>query len=610
MNKDVWYTLPQHVIEPDPKLIMSENYGVLDFETTNVDKGNPHRMENHVVSVALRCNATGKNMCVMADEFTARDSLGDLSRFDYLVAHNAGFELGWLWRCGYELKDLFVLCTQIAEYTIAGNRTWGMYASVDGCLERRNMPRKDHPVGKLIRKGVCPSTIPPKYLMEYNREDIVLEDMLWRHMRKEMKKLDLLKVFYTKCLYTPVLVDIERKGLHLDKDRVEDLYDTTFEEQRNLQLEWDELTGGINPKSSPQKQEYFYGTLGFRVPKNARTEKGAAKTDAATLLRLDPKTPEQTAAIRVVRQLTKCKDLMSKYLSKFKACVEDDEGILTFRINQTTAATHRLSSTGQKYATQGQNIPRALKKLFSAREPDWEMAEIDQDGLEFRTAGHLGRDAVARDDILSGTDPHEMTGKIVFAETWNFNEKSKSKHNNPLRQEAKAETFKPLYGGIKGSPRQMEYYQAFRKKYAGISATQEKWADEVVRTGSLVTETGLRFYWPNTIRYSNGSSSNFQAICNYPVQYLATGDGGITPIAVILQWHLMQAYDLESFICNTIHDSSISEVKREEKEIFKEIAEWSFTKGATEFLANMYGIDLFVPLSATVEFYKYWSEKA
>ena len=445
--------------------------------------------------------------------------------------------------------------------------------------------------------------------MEYNREDVKLETLLWERQREEMENLGLLPVFYTKCLYTPVLVDIESKGLHLDKDRVQELYDTTLDEQTRLQIEWDELTNGINPKSSKQKQEYFYGTLGFGVPKGARTRAGAPKTDAATLLRLEPKSEEQKSAIRTVRALTKCKDLMSKYLTKFKACVEDNEGILTFRINQTAVATHRLSSTGQKYSTQGQNIPRLLKKLFTSRYPGWEIAEIDQDGLEFRAAGHVGRDETIRDGIMRGEDPHEMSGQIIFDEEWNFNETPKSKHNNPLRQSAKAETFKPLYGGIKGSKKQEKYYQAFRAKYNGISGAQERWADEVVRTNSLVTETGLRFYWPNTIRYSNGSSSNFQAICNYPVQFFATGDGGITAIAVILQYHLMRAYDLESFICNTIHDSSISEVKPEEKEIFKEIAEWSFTKGVTEFLAKIYKIELFVPLSATAEFYKYWSDK-
>jgi hypothetical protein len=71
----------------------------------------------------------------------------------------------------------------------------------------------------------------------------------------------------------------------------------------------------------------------------------------------------------------------------------------------------------------------------------------------------------------------------------------------------------------------------------------------------------------------------------------------------------MQAYELNSFICNTIHDSSISEVEPAEKEIFKEIAEWSFTTGVTEYMKKVYGIELFIPLSATVEYYDYWSEK-
>lgn len=608
MNVDALSKLPSFIANPDPKIYLSDNYAVIDFETTNLDNGSFHNSENHVVSVSLLDNNTGKITTAICNEYEVADVVGDLFKFDYWVAHAAGFEWGWLWRSGYEFGSMLSACTQLAEYTIAGNRAFGRYASLSDCLKRRGLEGKEKYVSKLIKLGVNPATIPSKYLLKYNDQDVLAENELWKDQRKTLVEQGLLPVFFTKNLSTPVLTDIERYGFCLDKDRVSTICSNQYAEQKLLENEWNNLTGGVNPKSPKQKRELFFDILGFKPPKGAVTEKNQIKTDSATLSRLVPKTEKQSRVLEVINKLTKVKDNLSKVLSKFESCCIESDGLLQFRINQTATATHRLSSTGRKHSTQGQNINRAFKPLIKARNDGWNLAEIDQDGLEFRIAGHLGRDEAARTSILNKEDPHEMTGKIIFKDKWNFSEDAKSKHNVDLRQSAKAFTFKPLYGGRKGSASEMAYFEEFRKKYSGIARRQEKWVDEVIVRGYLVNETGLRFYWPGTTRFSNGAANNFQAICNYPVQYFATGDSGIVSIAVIYQWHMMKVYNLNSFICNTIHDSSIGEVPDEEKEIYKTIAEWAFTEAVYKYLKTVYDIELFIPLSATVGYHKYWND--
>lgn len=164
-----------------------------------------------------------------------------------------------------------------------------------------------------------------------------------------------------------------------------------------------------------------------------------------------------------------------------------------------------------------------------------------------------------------------------------------------------------VYGGESGTDKEKEYYKAFKLRYKQITAKQQEWIREVLNTGKLVTETGLVFYWPNTKIMPSGYIVNKEAICNYPVQSLATAD--IVPISVVYQWHLMKQHNLQSFLINTIHDSSIGEVHPDERDIYKEIAESCFKEVSVWYLEKVYGIEFFVKLSVETEYKRYWSHE-
>jgi hypothetical protein len=81
------------------------------------------------------------------------------------------------------------------------------------------------------------------------------------------------------------------------------------------------------------------------------------------------------------------------------------------------------------------------------------------------------------------------------------------------------------------------------------------------RDKKLVTEWGLRYYWPYAKRDPrNGYVNVTTAVCNYPVQALATAE--IIPIALVYLWHRIGAEGLDGFmrIVNTVHDSCPTEV--------------------------------------------------
>ena len=92
-----------------------------------------------------------------------------------------------------------------------------------------------------------------------------------------------------------------------------------------------------------------------------------------------------------------------------------------------------------------------------------EVGEGDGAQLEFRVAAHLGRDEQALTDIRDKVDIHSFTAAVIGCS----------------RQEAKADTFKPLYGGQSGTKAQQSYYAAFKSKYSGIADAQSAWINSV-----------------------------------------------------------------------------------------------------------------------------------
>jgi DNA polymerase I-like protein with 3'-5' exonuclease and polymerase domains len=279
------------------------------------------------------------------------------------------------------------------------------------------------------------------------------------------------------------------------------------------------------------------------------------------------------------------------------ACCEQAGGSLSAQFNQAATQTHRLSSTGLDFGMQFQNFPRQYKPLFKARHSGWLVGEVDGAQLEFRDAVHLGRDATGLYDIMHGTDIHSVTASVIWP-----NENPKDR-----RQDAKPHTFKPLYGGRSGTPAEKRYYEFFREKYKGITQWQNGNIDYVLNHKYLVTEWGLRFYWPSTRMDRSGYVTNSTAICNYPVQCHATAE--IIPISLIWFWHRLKRSGLKMFIVNTIHDAILCEMPPEEVNDFHNLSRQCLIADTYRTLRDLYGCKFTVPLGAGVKVARHWAGK-
>ena len=586
---------PKFLQELNPNVYLSDNYLVLDFETTNKDHGSAIDPENKLVCAVWSYRGKTKRSSTDCESL-----IKDIKRADFIVAHNAKFELQWLYRSGIEAGSVLVYDTLLAAYCQNGNLKRPL--DLGSVAKKYGLGEKHSYVSTLIKGEVCPSEIPLSRLLAYCQQDVELTERVFLLQRQEMLESGLLPVLFTRCLTTLVLADIEANGMWLDKEAVRKEYNEKLELSREVLADLHEITGGINPKSPKQVAEFLYDNLKFEELHDykgnpIRTETGGRKTGEDVIIALVPKTKEQKAFIDVFRRFIPLK-LELATLKKLHECAEAGEPLYA-QFNQAITVTHRLSSNGKKYKVQFQNIDRDFKRLFKARHPDWKMGGADGRQLEFRVAIHLGDDEQGKQDVANNADIHKFTAAVVF-------KKPESKITKSERTEAKASTFRPLFGGSSGTPEIRRYCKAFQTKYKGIFSTQTSWTFDVLKTKKLVTATGLIFYWPDVEMYDSGYIKGTTEIFNYPIQSLATAD--IIPISLIYMWYRLKIAKALTFIVNTVHDSIASEVAPGEDDLWEDCAKKAFTSDTFEYLSRVYGIKFRTALGVSYNLSSHWDQ--
>ncbi len=579
-------------------------YLVLDFETTSVgdSRGSPLEAANRLLLACGR-GSTGECYAIWGGETEQCGVLDLISRCDFVVAHNAKFELGWLRRCGADLSEIVVWDTMIAQKVIAGNRPWPL--SLDACLAHYELPPKQHSVKTLIHTGVDPSDIPGAWVHEYCRQDVDSTYALF-HKQLEVMTDAQLALLQTRCELTPVLADIEFAGMGVDAERVAAEYQSLLAESGRLVGELELCAPGVLLTSPKQVADFIYDTLGVpevrgRGGAPARTESGGRRSDEGTLRALQPDADVAKKFIQLKLEYAKVNSALLKYITKLRALKPGER--LYAKFNQTVTKTDRLSSTGvAPHNIQFQNMDRDYKPLFTAS-PGRVLMEADGMQLEFRVAVDLSNDAEGWKAILEHRDVHMDTAAVIAGAKW---KRMGADARKAFRAVIKPHTFKPMYGGMSGTELERKYYKWFQAHYAGIYKTQTDWVLEVVRTGRLVTPWGMTYYWPHARPDREGYVAGQSQMFNYPIQALATAE--IIPIVLRGVWEDMQTLGLQSRIINTVHDSIIIEAVPDEVEAVRKIMVDNFTERVYAVLKERYSYDFKVPLGVEIKVGTHWGE--
>jgi DNA polymerase-1 len=229
----------------------------------------------------------------------------------------------------------------------------------------------------------------------------------------------------------------------------------------------------------------------------------------------------------------------------------------------------------------------AIRKVVESRFTGGFILEGDYSQLEFRVAGFLSKDGQAYIDVKDGTDVHSYTASVIGC----------------TRQEAKAHTFKPLYGGVSGTENQQRYYRAFKEKYEGVTEWHKELQKEAVRTKVITLPSGRQYAFPSARWTEWGTATNRTAICNYPVQGFATAD--LLPAALVRLDKMMRSRKLNSVICNTVHDSIVLDVHPDEKETCINLLAYAM-QSLPEETVNRYGVEYDMPVGIELKIGKNW----
>ncbi len=312
----------------------------------------------------------------------------------------------------------------------------------------------------------------------------------------------------------PVVAQMERHGIKVDRERLASLSATFATEIAKLEGEIHALAGQDFTIGSPkQLGEILFDKLGYKGGKKGKT--GQYSTDQSVLERLAGEGAEMPTKVLEWRQLSK---LRSTYTEALQAAINPDTGRVHTSYSLVGAQTGRLSSTEPNL----QNIPirtelgRQIRDAFVA-EPGNVILAADYSQIELRLAAHMADVPALKEAFAQGQDIHARTAQEMFGEV-----------NRDTRGRAKTINFAILYGisrwGLAGrlgvsSDEAQAMIDRYFERFPGIRAYIHSTLESVRTNGYSETLFGRKCWFPR-IGSSNPNErmGSERAAINAPIQ--------------------------------------------------------------------------------------------
>ena len=348
---------------------------------------------------------------------------------------------------------------------------------------------------------------------------VSLLEPLAAHLRTRLGELELRPLFETvEMPLVQVLAHIERRGMLVDLAHLGALSSEFGARLDALMREIHALAGGeFNINSPPQLREVLFERLALSR-KGVRRGKTGFSTDVDVLTRL-AREHALPAKILEFRALSKLK---STYVDALPAAVNPTTGRLHTSLNQTGAATGRLSSSEPNL----QNIPvrgdegRRIRAAFIAP-PGWVLIAADYSQIELRVLAHLSGDPALIDAFRRGQDIHARTAAEVF-------DVLPATVTPDMRRVAKVINFGILYGmGPQRLANELavplgeaqRYIASYFDRYAGVRRYLESVLAEARERGFVTTILGRRRAVPELRSPERGVAQAAERVAtNTPIQ--------------------------------------------------------------------------------------------
>ncbi len=432
------------------------------------------------------------------------------------IGHNFKFDHQLFARNGIKVSpvDDSMLISYVLE---GGSHGHGMDELAELHLAYTPIPFKE--VCGTGKNQITFDRVPLDKALAYAAEDADITLRLWTLLKPRLVDDRMVTVYeMLDRPLVPVVADMERAGVRIDKKALSDLSQSLSERLVEIEKDVHTLAGQtFNIGSPKQLGEILFDTLKLGTGKKGKT--GAYSTDSSVLEDLAEQ--GHTIAQRVLdwRQLAKLK---STYTDALQEKISPITGRVHTAFALAATNTGRLSSTDPNL----QNIPvrteegKKIRRAFVAS-PGHKLLSVDYSQIELRLVAEMANIQALKDAFRDGLDIHAATAAQVFGIPL-------EQMTPDIRRKAKAINFGIIYGisGF-GLGRQLgiapgeanAFIKTYLERFHELKVWMEATKAFARQHGYVVTLFGRRCYMPG-IQEKNAARRAFaerQAI-NAPIQ--------------------------------------------------------------------------------------------
>ena len=449
--------------------------------------------------------------------------------------------------------------TMIAHYVLQPELRHGMDYLAEIYLHYQTI-HIDELIGPKGKNQKNMRDLDPKDVYLYACEDADITLKLKNVLEKELKENDAERLFYDiEMPLVPVLVNIERNGVLLDTEALQQSSAHFTAQMEQIEKEIYELAGEtFNIASPKQVGEVLFDKL----------KTGQYVTSEEVLESLRHKHP----VVEKILEHRGLKKLLGTYIDALPLLINPRTGRVHTSFNQTVTATGRLSSSNPNL----QNIPirdengKEIRKAFIPDEGCL-FFSADYSQIELRIMAHLSEDKNMIDAFLSNHDIHAATAAKIY--------KIDLKDvDSDMRRKAKTANFGIIYGiSVFGLAERMnvdrkeakELIDGYFETYPGVKAYMDKSIQVAQEKGYVETIFHRKRFLPD-INSRNAVVRGYaeRNAINAPIQGSAAD---IIKVAMARIYQRFQTEGIQAKMILQVHDELNFSVPVNEKERVEEI---------------------------------------
>lgn len=515
----------------------------------------------------------------------------------FFVIHNAKFDLRVLAKHGIHLPPSQVLDTMLLSYVADPSREGGHSLSNLGPkMDYREALIKAQLLDHKAPKGAEYLVPRNPVMLQYCATDLEVTRDIFCDLAPTMMEKD----YAAWCLFAgiemqflPIVMEMERTGLHLDIERAKGLVEQWTEQRYTLAQQAQSLAGFVPGKEKTYKKGYHKSNgvttynhtplLPFNPASNDHiayalkrmgwkptkfTTTGKPQTDLHVLNELRGKF-ELVDLLLEISHLDKLTSMVESYIEK----AEDNDGWVRGEFNQALTRTGRLSSSNPNL----QNIPgrgedgELIRSLFTAP-PGTKLIRADLSNIEARVLAHFlayfEGDTGLAGTFARGEDFHQYN-----ADTWKVD-----------RTTAKTLLFASLYGAgpekVGGGDKEhgQKLLDTLDRNMPSIMRLKTRVWDNTRKhpKGVIHTWFGRRLVYPDIKKGRALEARAKRQVFNAMLQ--GTSADILKMIAITVQREVHSDPDLSDtvMLCAQVHDEGVWIVFDEHVDKFLELVDKAF----------------------------------